>query len=137
MGIRKFLSISGNGMDDALIRTLRVVRQPTATSSPDTPAFRFSRWAVRRYMCAALLRPTSLGGATQRSTKKTKAPRERGFNRGAEGWGARAARCHSSNNSAAISFPSKTQTAECEAFPPSPNGARPALRLPPVPTGMR
>jgi hypothetical protein len=35
-----------------------------------------------------------------------------------------------------VSFPSKTETAECEAFPPSPNGARPALRLPPVPTGM-
>ena len=61
--------------------------------------------------------------------KKTKAPRERGLK--GEG-GPLSLELQQRRNL----FPSKTETAECEAFPPSPNGARPALRLPPVPTGM-
>jgi hypothetical protein len=50
------------------------------------------------------------------------------------GWGAEGGPL-SFNRGAAISFPTKIKKRECGAFPPS-LGARPALRLPPVPTGM-
>ena len=59
------------------------------------------------YVCSLIAANIIRRGDTA-INQENKSPRERGFNRGAEGWGARAARYHSSNNSAAISFPSKT-----------------------------
>ena len=118
----------------------RVSGDGVAVRLPNNPTVRSVRRHIHCtsvYVCSPIA-ANIVGGRHKTSDRpQQQKPRVSGaLTWATEGLGARAARCHQSNNNAAISFPSKTKTAEGEAFPPSPNGARPALRLPPVPTGM-